>query len=89
MVDICQKLLDRAERLKKQNASCQLICDLLESEMVKFNANPRLAYDPYTVRMSVDHASSIRTQQTEIDDLTEAANEIATLRAAIQKDQPQ
>ena len=82
MTDIVERLLTRAERLKKQNFSCQRICDLLAPEMAKFDARDA-PWDTYTVRMAVDHQSSIRTQQKEIDDLTEAANEISSLRAAI------
>jgi short subunit dehydrogenase-like uncharacterized protein len=69
--DLIARLRERAERLRKQNESCQRVVDLLQPEMDKFDA--RTGHDIYTVRMSVDHASNLRTQAKELADLLEAA----------------
>lgn len=80
-VDLADKLDQRADGIEKQIASCQIIIDLLKSQMDLFDDRPRVGatgdapppFDLYTVRMSVDHGSSIRTLTKELAELRYAA----------------
>ena len=82
--DIVDKLQQRIDKVNGWIKSSLLVADLLQPEMDKFEA--RTGHDIYTVRMAVDHRSSVRTQQREVDDLVEAKNEIMRLRSALQRE---
>ena len=64
------RLRDRAAKIRGYIASSQLVVDYLKPEMDKFKA--LTGHDIYTVRMAVDHQSSIRTQTKEAEDLEAA-----------------
>jgi len=72
--DLVERLRERAEKIRGHIKSSQLIVDLLQPEMDKFEA--RTGHDLYTVRMAVDHKSSIRTQAKELADLDETITRI-------------
>ena len=76
--DVAGRLKARAEKVQEWSTSSQRVVDLLKPEMDKFDAK-EAPWDIYTVRMSVDHVSSIRTQAKEIADLAEAAAIISEL----------
>lgn len=72
-------LRSRAEKIRGYIKSSARVVELLKPEMVKFEA--RTGHDVYTVRMSVDHASSIRTQTKEAEELEQAADALAVIEA--------
>ena len=76
-MELIERLRERASKVRQYIASSQLVVDLLKPEMDKFDA--RTGHDIYTVRMSVDHANSIKKQTVEADDLDAAATAIETL----------
>lgn len=75
--ELIERLQKRADQIAGYIASSQRVVDLLQPEMDLFNARQG-GHDTYTVRMAVDHMSSIRTQNKELADLTDA---IAALRS--------
>ncbi len=80
MTDLIERLRERASTIRGYIASSQIVVDLLAPEMAKFDARTEPC-DSYTVRMSVDHQSSIRRQTKEAEDYEEAADRIAQLEA--------
>lgn len=82
MVDLEKRLLDRAAKIRGYIASSQIVVDLLQPQMALFDAREG-GHDTYTVRLAVDHKSSIRTQTKEAEELEQAADTIATLRAEV------
>lgn len=76
---IVERLRRRALKLRGYIASSQRVADLLAPEMEKFRTRDE-PWDTYTVRLSVDHQSSIRTQTKEAEEYDEAADLIERLR---------
>ena len=72
--DLVERLRERADHIRGYIKSSQLVVDLLQPETDKFEA--RTGHDLYTVRMAVDHQSSIRTQTKELEELDQAADRI-------------
>lgn len=78
------KLRERAAEVRGYIASCQIVVDLLAPEMQKFNAR-EAPWDVYTVRMAVDHESSIRTQAKEAEEYEASADLIETQAHEIER----
>lgn len=78
--DLEQRLRARAARIRGYIESSERVVELLRPEMMKFDAR-EAPWDTYTVRLSVDHSSSIRTQTKEVEELERAADKLARLRA--------
>ena len=74
---LIERLEKRVDNIRGQLKSCERIVELLKPEMDKFDAR-EAPWDIYTVRMSVDHQSAIRSHNKELADLEGA---IAALRA--------
>lgn len=77
---LIERLNARAAKVRSYIASSQIVIDYLAPEMAKFDAREP-PWDTYTVRMSVDHQSSIRTQTKEAEELEEAAAALTRLAA--------
>lgn len=83
---IVERLRERALKIRGYIASSQRVVDLLAPEMEKFKTRDE-PWDTYTVRLSVDHQSSIRTQTKEAEEYEEAADLIERLRGYVRHDQ--
>ncbi len=81
--DLIERLRERAAKVRGWIASSQRVVDLLRPEMDKFDA--RTGHDLYTVRMSVDHKSSIRTQTKEAEEIEAAIARIEALEAMVKE----
>lgn len=68
MTTLADKIEARAKRIRGYIASSQRVVELLAPEQAKFDAR-KAPWDTYTVRISVDHMSSIRTQTKEAEEL--------------------
>ena len=80
---LVERLRERAQKIRGYIASSQMVVDYLAPEMKKFE-NREAPWDTYTVRMSVDHQSSIRRQSKEACEYEEAADALTTLSARVE-----
>ena len=78
------KLRERAAKVREWIISSQRVVDLLAPEREKFDKR-EAPWDTYTVRMSVDHQSSIRTQTKEVEEYEQAADLIETQAREIER----
>lgn len=72
-------------RIKKINgwiANCDRIAELMAPEMERFEK--REGHNIYATRLAVDHESEKRSHVKHVKELTEAADEIASLRARVE-----
>lgn len=80
-------LIERLRKRAKEDQTCadnsSVIVDALAGQMKLFEDREGGGWNTYAVRMAVDHRNSVRRDTQYAKDLTEAADHIASLEAAL------